>query len=75
MRLASGDLAAAGSKLMGPIDSESTERKKGNESVFVSDSIRDAKIADSRHSNRTSMAHGMAFPHMQIAVSNRCINS
>ena len=36
---------------------ESTNGKKGNENVFVADSIADAKIPDSRNSNWTAVAH------------------
>ena len=49
------------------------EGKGAHENMFVADSIRDAEIADSRNSNRTSMAHGVAFPHMKIAASDGLI--
>ena len=53
--------------------SESPKGKEGNENMLIADSIRDAEIADSGNANRTSMAHGVTFPHMKIAFSDGCI--
>jgi hypothetical protein len=41
--------------------------------MLITDSIRDAEVADSRDSNRTSPAHGETFPDMNIAASEGCI--
>jgi hypothetical protein len=49
--------------------SESTNGKKGNENVFIADSIPDAEIAGSWESDGTSAARGVTFPGMQIALT------
>jgi hypothetical protein len=53
--------------------SESPKGKEGNENMLITDSIRDAEVADSRDSNRTSLAHGETFPDMNIAAFEGCI--
>ena len=48
--------------------SESANGKKGNENVFIANSIRD-EIGASRESDGTSAAHGVTFPGMKIALT------